>query len=219
MSGLTWSKSTHAAEASRARGTAFLGPSCHAGGPTCRWPYIGSLTLVRVETQHVSGGVRAAQASRSGQCRKKRRHFPKDVALLRDEQVVAGMRPAEHAGLGDATFEGSCLPFGHGCVELLEVSGHDVVRAGEDRQRGHASRATSWPDSARVEEPYPRRVIATTRPVPVSLGAKSSKTWAVFPSPASNTIGRPLPPKSSTSSSTLSATVIICARWGAGSIG
>src|SRR5688572_4202443 len=81
----------------------------------------------------------AASAWRSAERRKERRHFPQDVTLLRDEQVVAGMPPAEHAGLRDAAFERSRLPFGHRLVELFKVSGHDIVRAREDRQRWHAN--------------------------------------------------------------------------------
>src|SRR5712691_1136810 len=47
---------------------------------------------------------------------------------------------------------------------------------------------------------------------PVSLGAKSSKTCAVLPEPASRTTGRPDPPQSSTSSRTPSCTVTNCTR-------
>jgi len=72
---------------------------------------------------------------RSGECSKERRDFPKDVALLRDEQVVTGMWPTEHAGLWYAAFEGPRLALCHRFVELLEVSGHDIVRTREDRQR------------------------------------------------------------------------------------
>jgi hypothetical protein len=41
--------------------------------------------------------------------------------------------------LWDAAFERSRLALCQGFVELLEVSGHDIVRACEDCQRGHAN--------------------------------------------------------------------------------
>ena len=51
------------------------------------------------------------------------------------------------------------------------------------------SRSASKPDSGLVDAPYPRRVTANTCPRPTSFGAKSSKTCAVLPAPASRTIG------------------------------
>jgi hypothetical protein len=62
----------------------------------------------------VGAGWCCVQRRALRECRKERRDFPQDVALLRDEQVVAGMGPPEHAGVRDAAFERPCLTFCHG---------------------------------------------------------------------------------------------------------
>jgi hypothetical protein len=60
------------------------------------------------------------------------------------------------------------------------------------------------------EPPLPRRVIPRTLWRLMKRGAKSSKSCGVlFPPPARNTIGGPLPPQSSTSSDTLSGVGIL----------
>ena len=68
----------------------------------CRSATSGTIRTIR--TAHRVGMEDTSAAfgvERSREFCKERRDFPQNVALLRDEQVVTGMRPTEHAGLWD----------------------------------------------------------------------------------------------------------------------